>query len=197
VVDSKSLFLLKSRQSKILIKLPCSKLVRLLRSLSKTKHGVLISLLTGHVLNWMNIFIGWAWPRTNYVLLEALKRCQNIRTQILGKLILSVRIWGEACISFLQYVENISRFWYSFLIISDLWVSHYSHMVARVEKLFATSPTSNPSIQDSWFFSKFLKLFIFQMLLISLEYYWNFWKIPTTPDFFRKFQTSWNISNNS
>jgi hypothetical protein len=37
------------RKSKNWIRSPCSKLARLLRSLSRTKLGVLIGLLTGHV----------------------------------------------------------------------------------------------------------------------------------------------------
>jgi hypothetical protein len=110
------------RQSKVWIKRPCLKLARFLRTLSKTKLGVLIGLLTGHV--WLNEHLhrmGLLSDPTCAVCgieeesaLHFICVCPtlaNRRTQIFGKPIMSVSEYEEMLLgSFVQFAEKSGRF---------------------------------------------------------------------------------------
>jgi hypothetical protein len=89
------------RQSKVWIKWPCLKLARILRNLSRTKLGVLISLLIGHDrlnkhLHKMRLLSGSTCAACGIEEKSALHfiTLANLRTQIFGKPILSVGEYG-------------------------------------------------------------------------------------------------------
>jgi hypothetical protein len=94
------------RQSKVWIKRPCLKLARFLRNLPRTKLGVLIGLITGHVR--LNKYLHGMGPLSDPTcavcgILEesalhficVCPTLANLRTQIFGKPILSVSEYEE------------------------------------------------------------------------------------------------------
>jgi hypothetical protein len=110
------------RQSKVWIKRPCLKLARFLRSLPRTKLGVLIGLLTGHVrlnkhLHRMGLLSYPACAACGIEEESALHFicvCPTLailRTQIFGKPIRSVSEYeGMSAGSFVQFAEKSGRF---------------------------------------------------------------------------------------
>jgi hypothetical protein len=110
------------RQSKVWIKRPCLKLARFLRNLPRTKLGVLIGLLTGHVrlnkhLHKMGLLSDPTCAACGIGEDSALHficvcpTLANLRTQIFGKPILSVSEYEEMSAgSFVQFAEKSGRF---------------------------------------------------------------------------------------
>jgi hypothetical protein len=104
--------------SKVWKKWPCLKLARFLRNLPRTKLGVLIGLLTGHVrLNKHLHRLGLLSDPTSCSIVEALHfisvcpTLANLRTQIFGKPILSVSEYeGMSAVSFVQFGEKSGGF---------------------------------------------------------------------------------------
>jgi hypothetical protein len=109
-------------QSKAWIKRPCLKLARFLRNLTRTKLGVLIGLITGHVQLNKNLHkIGWLSDPTCAAcgieeesalhFISVSPTLPNLRTQIFGKPILNVSEFDEMSTgSFVQFAEKSGRF---------------------------------------------------------------------------------------
>jgi hypothetical protein len=110
------------RQSKVCIKWQCLKLVRFLRNLPRTKLGVLIGMITGHVrLNKQLHKMGLLSDPTNAACgikeesaLHFICVCLTLakpRTQIFGKPILNPSEFEEISVGFfVQFSENSGRF---------------------------------------------------------------------------------------
>jgi hypothetical protein len=109
------------RQSKVWIKRPCLKLARFFRNLPSTKLGVLISLLTRHVrlskhlhrmgrLSDPTCAACYIEEESALHFICVCPTLANLKTQILGKPILSVSEYeGMSAGSFVQFAEKNGR----------------------------------------------------------------------------------------